>query len=244
VAKRARYREIADDLRVAIVTGEYALGAQLPSVEALSHDFATSTATTGKALALLEREGLIDIRHGAGAFVRNWKPILRDANRRLSAEQWGKGHPIWEVDLGDRVAVPEVEIKRTAEPPAIVADSFAAKVYLVRDRRYLVDGRPVQVATSYLDDALASGTPMERKDTGPGGVYARLADIGQKPAWFREQLRSRLPDEDEAKRLRIGQDKPVTEIVRQAMTEDGRIVEVNFMVLVGSVYVLQYVFPS
>jgi GntR family transcriptional regulator len=242
--KRARFREVADQLRKEIVSGELQPGAQLPSVDALSARFSNSSATMNKAIALLEREGLVDIRHGAGAFVRDWKPILRDANRRLSAEQWGSGRPIWEVDLGDRVPVPEVAVKRTADAPQVVLDSLEAREYLVRDRRYSVGGRPVQIAVSYLDADLVAGSSIERRDTGPGGTYQRLAEMGHKPAWFREQVRSRLPDVAEAKRLKIGQDRPVTEVIRQAMTSDGRIVEVNIMLLVGSAYVLQYVFPS
>ncbi|MFD2357431.1 hypothetical protein ACFSTC_61385 [Nonomuraea ferruginea] len=47
----------------------------------------------------------------------------------------------------------------------------------VRRRRYLVDARPVQLATSYFPARLVEGSPITEADTGPGGVYARLRDL-------------------------------------------------------------------
>jgi GntR family transcriptional regulator len=49
---------------------------------------------------------------------------------------------------------------------------------LARHRRYLLDGRPVETATSYIPLDIAHGTAIERPDTGPGGIYARLEETG------------------------------------------------------------------
>ena len=244
MADKPKYREVADALRGEIAAGQYPPDVQLPGEAALSDRFETSTATARKALTLLAREGLIEIRRSVGAYVRNRKPILRDANARLSADQWGSGKSIWQVDLGDHYPVPETTVEFTESPPEFVREAMPADRYLARVRRFVVEGVPVQIATSYLDAELVAGTRIERRDSGPGGIYARLAELGHKPTVFREQVRSRLPTDDEAKRLKITVDKPVAEIVRQARTEDGRVVEVNAMVLVGDAYVLQYVFAS
>ena len=249
MADEPKYRQVADKLKSEIAAGQPEPGKQLPGAEALAERFETSTATAREALKLLEREGIVEVRRSVGAFVRDRKPILRDANARLSKEQWGSGKAIWQVDLGDHYPVPETTVSAddadsAPSVPQFVRDVIGAERYLIRDRRYSVDGVPVQTATSFFDASLVAGSQIERRDSGPGGVYARLAELGHEPVAYLEQVRSRLPMDDEAKRLKITADKPVTEIVRQAKTADGRVVEVNVMLLVGDAYVLQYAFPS
>lgn len=63
--------------------------------------------------------------------------------------------------------------------------------------------------------------PRHVADTGPGGTYARLAELGHAPARFREDLRSRMPQPDEADRLDIKPGTPVIDILRLAVATDG-----------------------
>jgi DNA-binding GntR family transcriptional regulator len=65
------YRRIADDLRAEITTGALASGAQLPSETALVERYAVSRGTARQALALLVADGLIDVVHGKGRYVRS-----------------------------------------------------------------------------------------------------------------------------------------------------------------------------
>ncbi|MEK8141760.1 UTRA domain-containing protein [Streptomyces sp. M10(2022)] len=64
-----------------------------------------------------------------------------------------------------------------------------------RSRRYLLDGKPVLKAVSYLPAEIADGTPIAEVDTGPGGIYARLAELGHAPK-FREEIRVRMPSKE------------------------------------------------
>lgn len=64
-----RYREIADELRVAVAGGEYGAGRLLPSEAELSARFDASRVTVRRALELLRDEGLLDARQGFGWFV-------------------------------------------------------------------------------------------------------------------------------------------------------------------------------
>ena len=41
---------------------------------------------------------------------------------------------------------------------------------MIRRRRYLDDGEPMELATSYIPWELAEGTPIGQPDTGPGGI--------------------------------------------------------------------------
>jgi GntR family transcriptional regulator len=93
------------------------------------------------------------------------------------------------------------------------------------------DGTPVQLATSYLPLDIAGGTPLAEDDTGPGGTYSRLADLGYPPAQYREITRVRPPDDTEARALQLDPDHRVYDITRTASTRDGRVVEVTLIVL-------------
>jgi GntR family transcriptional regulator len=242
------YQQIADDLRSSIDAGQYASDGptkgKLPSERTLRDQYGVSADTARKALRTLAGEGVIDIRPGSGATVREWKPILRDANGRLAKDVWGAGKTIWSVDLGDRVVVPlKVEVSYGEAPPD-VAQALGTGHVLERFRVYAVEERPIQLARSYLPADLVKGSRIERKDTGPGGTYARLAELGQEPTDFTEWVRARRPSPDEAAALHMGPGRFVIDIVRHARTDAGRIVEVNKMVLDANSYVLQYSFPA
>lgn len=64
-------RQIANDLRRRIAAGEFPAGARLPSITTLMQDHGVARNTARRALAILEAEGLIEIVHGWGSFVRS-----------------------------------------------------------------------------------------------------------------------------------------------------------------------------
>jgi GntR family transcriptional regulator len=117
---------------------------------------------------------------------------------------------------------------------------------LFRSRRFLVERRPVQLATSYLPLDLVGGTRIAYTDTGPGGTYARLAELGQAPTRFTEHLTARAPRPDEVDRLELttAVGALVFQITRYAYTAAGRCVEVNAMILDATAYELVYDFRA
>lgn len=64
------YRQVADQLRQMIDSGEYAVGARLPAERELAEQFGLSRPTIREALIALEVEGRIRIRVGSGIYVR------------------------------------------------------------------------------------------------------------------------------------------------------------------------------
>jgi len=79
----------------------------------------------------------------------------------------------------------------------------------------------VQLARSYVPLDLAAGTRIEEADTGPGGVYARLDELGHGPVRFRESVRARMPGPEEQTALELPSGTPVIEIVRVAQDDGG-----------------------
>lgn len=176
---------------------------------------------------------------------RTGAEIRRRGTERLARERWGEGRSIWSADIGNReLVVDSVEVTEEAAPAAVAAvlgigeDGNAC----VRRRRFVLDGKPVLLSTSYLPADLVAGTAITRPETGPGGTYARLAELGHGPVRFREEVPSRMPGAEEAERLALPAGVPVVLVARTAFDAEGRAVEVNEMVLDSSAYVLEYDF--
>ncbi|GFN03730.1 hypothetical protein Smic_22860 [Streptomyces microflavus] len=139
-----------------------------------------------------------------------------------------------------------MEVREGAAPESVarVLDLGEGESAWIRSRRFVLDGKPVLLSTSYLPASLVAGSAITQQDTGPGGTYARLAELGHKPVHFREEIRSRMPLPEEASRLSLPAGTPVMLVCRTAYAEEGRAVEVNEMVLDAAAYVLEYDFDA
>ncbi|MCX5422367.1 GntR family transcriptional regulator [Streptomyces sp. NBC_00078] len=66
---RPVWRQVASAIETRIASGEYPVGARVPSVVELSNEFGIAVSTAQKALAHLKAEGLIRAEVGLGSFV-------------------------------------------------------------------------------------------------------------------------------------------------------------------------------
>ena len=66
---RPIYVQVAEEIKALIARGELAEGAQLPPVRQLASDLGVNLNTVATAYRELQAEGLLNIRHGAGAVV-------------------------------------------------------------------------------------------------------------------------------------------------------------------------------
>jgi GntR family transcriptional regulator len=242
---RPKYWLIAMALRTAIDSGQYPPGARLPGENDVMRDHGVARATARQALAQLVNWGLAEARKGSGIYVRDFRPIVRDGIGRLGQSTWQSGASVWDAEAEGRdLAVDQVEVSQTDAPDRIcrllgLPDGAAT---VLRSRRYILDGKPVLLSRSWLPARIASGTLIARPDSGPGGIYARLAEAGHAPARFREDLRSRMPRAEESERLAIAPGTPVVDICRIALDADGTPVEVNEMTADSSAYIFRYEF--
>ncbi|KUN27035.1 GntR family transcriptional regulator [Streptomyces corchorusii] len=245
--RRPKYQRIADSLREAIQSGTYGPGDRLPGENELMATHGVARMTARQALSVLKDEGVAESRKGAGVFVRAFRPLRRRGIQRLSQEQWGSGRSIWSADIENRtLAVDQVTVSEEEAPEGIgaVLELGDGDTVCVRRRRFVLDGKPVLLATSYLPTSVVAGSAITQEDTGPGGTYARLAELGYKPVHFREEIRSRMPTKGEADQLSISAGTPVILICRTAFADEGRPVEINEMTLDAASYVLEYDFDA
>ncbi len=79
------YAQIASRLKVAIAAGELRPADALPSVRQLAAELRVNPATVVQAYRDLESDGFVEIRHGAGTFVRELAPGRRARERSRQA---------------------------------------------------------------------------------------------------------------------------------------------------------------
>jgi GntR family transcriptional regulator len=102
------------------------------------------------------------------------------------------------------------------------------------------DERPVQMAASYIPLSIAGSVDLAFPDTGPTGIYERLAERGHRVVRFAEEIESRRPSPDEGEFLRIPQAHHVLEVVRFAYDRLGRPLEGVINVFPSQLWRLTY----
>lgn len=241
-APRPRFAQIADILRDRIRRGVHAPGSPLPSEPELSREFAVSRVTINRAVGLLRSEGLVQVRRGKGVFVRSVPVITRVATRRHGARNNGRG--AFDVELRrlglDPSWTASVERVPASEQTAELLNVEIGSELVVRRRRYFANDLPVQIADTYLASELAEKAGVTEENTGPGGTYSRLADIGRGPVHFTEDVTCRGATNAEAAFLEIEPNQPVFEILFVASDRENRPVAVTRHVMAGHQWRLRY----
>jgi GntR family transcriptional regulator len=246
---RPVFKQIADHLRAAIQSGELEPGERMPSEQVLIDAHGVARGTIRQAMNLLRSEGLVRTEHGRGSFVRDRPPVRRLAHDRFARRHRERGRAAYlaELEAEGRVAEVEVlEVGRVKAPDdvAVWLQLAMAADVLVRRRRYLADGEPMELATSYVPWELAEGTQMTQRETGPGGIYARLEERGHRLKRFSEEVSARMPTVDEIRALRLQPGVPVIRVVRVAYDIGELPVEACDTVMAADRYVLSYELPA
>lgn len=78
------YTQLVDKMKIAIVTGEYARGGKLPSVRELASQAGVNPNTVQRAMAELEREGLVCAQRTSGRLVTEEQALIELTKRSLA----------------------------------------------------------------------------------------------------------------------------------------------------------------
>jgi GntR family transcriptional regulator len=244
---RAVFRQIADQLRATIENGRLSEGDRLPSEAQLIDHYGVARMTIRNALQLLETEGLTRAEHGRGVYVRKKPPVRRIASDRFARRHRKEGKAAFLAESEQAGAIPDVDLIKVNEMPATPEMSKRLNhvgPVIVRSRRYSLDGIPVETATSYIPADIGRGTPIADPNPGPGGIYARLEELGHTLERFTEEVTARMPTEAEARLLAMTPGVPVFRLVRTAFDIEGRAVEVCDTIMSADAYVLNYELPA
>jgi GntR family transcriptional regulator len=240
------YRQIADNLRASIAARELPPGGQLPSESSLVTEYGVSRVTARRALSVLVTDGLVTAEHGRGWFVRQQPPVRRLSSDRFARRGEGKAAFTVDMEANRRSFVVDVIYVGKGNVPLDIAQRLSLEPgaeAVVRRRRYLAEGQPIEYATSYIPLDIAEGTPIAEPNSGPGGIYARMEDQGYVFERYEEEVMARMPSGEEARMLALPAASPVLHLVRTAIAS-GRRVEVCDTVMDAAAFVLFYNLPA
>ena len=167
---RSRHELVAAELRRRITRRESAIGASLPTENALCAEFDVSRGPVRQALATLRNEGLIRLSRGKPAVVRS-----HDATQTLDTftpfTQWAERAG---RTAGSRTI--EVARRRASEAAAVAlgvtTDDFVVEILRVR----LLDGEPAMIERSTFLESV--GSLLFDFDTDSGSMTDYLAGRG------------------------------------------------------------------
>lgn len=203
--------------------------------------------TVAVAVQRLRSEGLVYVTERSGSFVRQDRGVIRNTRNRLSRAERTQGRGTFSSDCHAAGLTPSVSTNVSIDT---ASDEVAGELginpgeeVLVRDRVMRGDDEVLQLATSYLPRRITTGTQIEDTDTGPGGIYARLEELGHQLASYTETVAIGRASEHEAHQMSLTPGDPVYRIVRTAWSS-GHAVEVNHITITGSRYQLIYQLPA
>jgi GntR family transcriptional regulator len=198
------YRQIADQLRRMIESGELEAGMQVPTEDQLMGQYHASRNTVRGSLKELTTRGLVYTLHGKGTFVSEpVRPILITLTSDPETGRGGGEGVVYtaEVAASGRSPVmeaPEVGIRKARSTIARALRIAEEDEVIVRHQNGYIDGLPWSRQTSYYPRSLEARAPR-LLDTGDfsRGAVAYLAEAGINQDGYQDSIEWRAPDEAE-----------------------------------------------
>jgi GntR family transcriptional regulator len=225
------YRQIAEDLRQKIESGEVAHGAQIPTELELRDKYDASRNTVRDAIKLLITRGLVETRPGQGTFVvAKIEPYVTILTGEPSAGRDDEG-PVYKEE------VKATRRESTSTPPRVEiqqAEGFIRKELGLKDNSTVVsrhqerfiDAIPFSLQTSFYPMSLVQkgGTKLIQAQNIEEGTVAYLDDeLKLHQVGYRDKITVRAPDANEAGFFKLPDDGRVAvfEVRRTAFDQDG-----------------------
>jgi GntR family transcriptional regulator len=93
------YKQITDQVRLALAAGKLSVGDRLPSVRALAEDLVVNPNTVARAYADLSRDGLLETRSGRGVFIARKRRVF------TREEAWRRLEPLLDSLIGEALSL-------------------------------------------------------------------------------------------------------------------------------------------
>jgi GntR family transcriptional regulator len=222
------YRQIADDLRGKIESGELTQGSQLPTEIELMEQYSASRNTVRDAIKLLTTRGLVETRPGQGTFVyEKINPFVTTLTGDPTAEETAVY--LAEVEEAGRKPAssrPRVEIQQASPVLADALRTGEGSQVVSRHQQRWIDGIPWSLQTSFYPMRLVQegATELLMAEDITEGVVAYLARrCGINQAGYRDSIAVRAPDETETAFFKLPADGRISmfEIFRIGFAQDG-----------------------
>jgi len=240
------YRQVAEDLRRQIESGDLAPGARLRSEVELREEYGKdgkeiSRNTVRDAIKLLISRGLVETRPGQGTFVmRQVVPFLSRLNMDPEAGDVEGGVYKSEVELQGRapeVTDPRVEVQAASDLVASHLQLQPGGQVISRHQQRKIDGTPWSLQTTFypMEFVTRGATQLLMAENFKDGMVKELeASLGIKQVGWRDTIIARPPTGNERTFFDLSDKVQVAvfEFRRTGYDEDGN--PVRFTVTVYS----------
>jgi DNA-binding GntR family transcriptional regulator len=224
------YRQIAEDLREKIESGEFGHGTQLPTELDLREQYDASRNTVRDAIKWLITRGLVQTRPGQGTFVvEKIDPFVT----RLSVDTgFGDAEgPDYASEVTARsrkpdASTPRIEIHQATGVVASELQLAEGSMVVSRFQQRYIDGTPYSLQTTFYPMRLVErgAADLIRAVNMQNGAVRYLEEtLGLKQAGWRDKIAVRAPDANEATFFKLPDDGRVAvfEIHRTSFEESG-----------------------
>lgn len=219
---RPLYKVIADDLRTAITTREYPVGAMLPTELELCARYAVSRYTVRAALRELREQGLVTMRRGSGTRVTSLTPETAYVQSVSSITELLQ-YPDTRFEVAEALAVSaDAALARRLD-----ARSGSAWFHIAGLRRSNASGKPICWQEIYVlpefeaeaRELATTHVAVHRNIEARHGAIIAHAQLEM----FATRIEGPL-----AARLEVEPGSAAMTIVRRYTARDGRVVETTF----------------
>ncbi|MGH3692415.1 MAG: GntR family transcriptional regulator [Pseudonocardiaceae bacterium] len=255
MAQAPRYREVADDIREAILREQTLLnvqladGAQLPTEPELGRHFQVSRGTIRQALRELAAEGLIETRGRSGTYVRRL-PMLEynaDAEDPHRRDDEPGLTDTWFSVVKRSGHQPSQDFRFRIEPATTgVASRLQVEVndlVVVRECARHVDESPWSEQVSYYPYPIAEKCGLNTPHDVPEGTVRRMAARGVTEERLDHEISSRPANDEERRRFELASGVSVL-IYRRLGWSSGRPIRYTLEILPADRNVITHVTGS
>jgi GntR family transcriptional regulator len=225
------YRQIADDLRHQIETGELRPGEQLKTEIELREKYNASRNTIRDAIKLLTTRGLIETRPGQGTFVvETIVPFVTTLTGNPRSTSGGEGGTYTQEVTARRRRPshtnPEVGIHEAGRAASATDELLLPEGTLVvsRHQQRFIDDIPWSLQTSFYPMSLVergANKLIQAGDISEGTVVYLGEALGIKQAGYRVTITVRAPDKVEAGFFRLPDDGRISVVETRLTAFDG-----------------------
>jgi GntR family transcriptional regulator len=223
------YTRLAQAIRAMITAQGLRPGTLLPTEKRLQERFGVSRATVREALALLERERIIDRRQGKGTYVA-LPPLERNLMELTSFSE----------DMRKRGLTPASVLLQWDDHPGAVPEELDDGEQIVRIVRLrLVNDEPFGLHEAFLPAAVLqqAGVSAEAMAADPAlSLYACLDRAGLGIRQARERITACAATAFEARQLLCAEGSPLLHVRRVSREGAGRLIEVVLATYLPDVY--------
>lgn len=174
--------QVKSHLRTRILKNEWAAGGKIPGEFELASQYGVARVTIRTALRSLEAQGLIDIRHGSGAYVADFGGTVRAGLQELKSITQTIKELGYKAGMVTRTSQMRPATKLEAKDLLLAAGAEVLHI----ERAITADGEVV--AFSYDTFAVEGLSAAAIKKISTGSVFAGLDAVDKQPVRARAEI--------------------------------------------------------